>query len=54
MRVYELPDVDSLKPVVAWLRSEKEFGLPFEVNPGIASRTVAEVADLAVQALRRP
>jgi acyl carrier protein len=45
--------VDSLKLMVAWLRFEKEFGVSFEVNPDIATRTVAEVADLAVQTLRR-
>lgn len=53
MRIYELPDVDSLKLMVAWLRFEKEFGVSFEVNPDIATCTVAEVADLAVQARRR-
>jgi acyl carrier protein len=52
MRIFELPDVDSLKLMVAGLRFEKEFGVSFEVTPDIATRTVAEVADLAVQALR--
>jgi acyl carrier protein len=51
-RLYELPDVDSMKLMVAGLRFEQEFGVIFEMDPMIATRTVAELAGLAVSALR--
>jgi acyl carrier protein len=52
MRLFELPDVDSMKLMVAGLRFEHEFGVTFEMDNATATRTVAEVADLATRALR--
>lgn len=51
-RLFELPEVDSLKLMVAWLRFEREFGVSFELNEDAVTMTVAELADILARAAR--
>lgn len=51
-RLFELPNIDSLKALQIILEVEEQLGITLDSNPMLVLRTVTEVTDVVVAASR--